>query len=238
MRAKYRYLISVYIMVIVSMMIIGVLGSKAITAASMSAPVHNRKILIIDAGHGGEDGGATSCTGVLESKINLDIALRLRDVAQLLGCKTVLLRDSDQALHTEGQTIAARKVSDLKRRVQLINEAENAILISIHQNHYSDSRYSGAQVFYGKVTESKNLAQNIQNALQKTLQKNNTRQIKPAEGIYLMQHIQTPGVLIECGFISNPEEETMLRDVEYQKKLCCVIAATYSCFRNEEICST
>lgn len=238
MNSKYRFLIPAYIIAFISMLLIGVCGNKVITVASMSTPISDRKVLIIDAGHGGEDGGATSCTGVLESQINLQITLRLRDVMQLLGCKTILLRDSDEALHTEGQTIAARKVSDLKQRVRLINETENAVLISIHQNHFSDSRYSGAQVFYAPTAESKMLAQQIQNSLQETLQQDNTRQIKAAEGIYLMQHIQTPGVLIECGFLSNPEEEAKLRDAEYQKKLCCVIASNCSRFLHEEECST
>ena len=200
----------------------------------MSAPITNRKVIIIDAGHGGEDGGATSCTGVLESNLNLQISLRLRDRMELLGCKTILLRDSDDALHTEGQTIAARKISDLKQRVHIINETDNAVLISIHQNHFSDSRYAGTQVFYAPTAESKMLAQNIQAAMKETLQSNNTRQIKAADGIYLMQHIQTTGVLVECGFISNPAEESNLRDSEYQKKLCCVIASSCSRFLHEQ----
>lgn len=234
MNLKYHVLIPTFCAALISILLFSIFGNSLITTVMMSAPISDRKVIIIDAGHGGEDGGATSCTGVLESNLNLEISLRLRDLMELLGCKTILLRDSDDALHTDGQTIAARKISDLKQRVHIINETDNAVLISIHQNHFSDSRYAGTQVFYAPTAESKMLAQNIQTATKETLQPNNTRQIKAADGIYLMQHIQTPGVLVECGFISNPAEEANLRDSEYQMKLCCVIASSCSRFLHEQ----
>ena len=124
------------------------IGSGAVTASVQSEGVERNHRIVIDAGHGGIDGGATSCTGVLESTINLQIALRLNDLMHLLGYETVMIRTTDTSVYTEGNTIAAQKVSDLKERVRIVNETENAILISIHQNIFPDSRYDGAQVFY------------------------------------------------------------------------------------------
>ena len=189
---------------------------------------HNPYKVIIDAGHGGVDGGATSCTGVLESQLNLEIALRLEELMKLLGYESVMVRRTDISVYTEGETIAAKKVSDLKQRVKIVNETENGILISIHQNKFSDSRYSGAQVFYAKDSQSKELATQLQASFISTLNPGSKRMAKQASGIYLMDKIKNPGILIECGFLSNLKEESMLRDPDYQKKLCSVIAATLS----------
>ncbi len=214
-----------YALIFLSVLLITLLGSNAITTMSQAAPLENRHTIVIDAGHGGEDGGATSCSGVLESSINLEIALRLDDLMHFLGYKTIMIRTSDTAIHTQGNTIAARKASDLKQRVKLANETENALLISIHQNYFSDSRYSGAQVFYAPTEQSKELALLLQRQFSLYLQKENKRTIKKASGVYLMEHIDCPGILIECGFLSNPTETANLGDPVYQKKLCCVIAS-------------
>ena len=201
-------------------------GSEAVTALKQNAPVPRSHCFVIDAGHGGVDGGATSCTGVLESTINLEIALKLNDLMQLLGYDTVMIRTTDTSIHTKGESIAAQKISDLKERVRIVNETENAILISIHQNTFSDSRYGGAQVFYAAAEGSQLLAQKLQTAFSETVNPGSRRKCKTARGIYLMEHVERTGILVECGFLSNPEEETKLRSDEYQKKLCCVIAAT------------
>ncbi len=220
----------VYILVFTSVITIAVSGSRAITVATEHEPLRQRSTIIIDAGHGGVDGGATSCTGILESNMNLEIALRLDDLMHLLGIKTVMIRNTDCSVYTQGETIAAKKVSDLKERVRIVNETENAVLVSIHQNYFSDSRYSGAQVFYAPTNDSNLFAQQLQNTLITALNPGSNRKSKHADGIYLMQHISCPGVLIECGFLSNPEEEAQLRDAAYQKKLCAVIASVCSSF--------
>ena len=200
--------------------------SRAATVFSENRPFAGRHCFVIDAGHGGEDGGATSCTGILESTFNLDIALRLDAIFHLLGYQTKMIRTTDTAIHTQGSTIAARKASDLKERVRIANTTENAVLVSIHQNYFQESAYSGAQVFYPKTSESEILASKLQNAFRATLNPGSTRREKAATGVYLMEHISCPGVLIECGFLSNPEEEAKLRSAGYQKQLCCVIAVT------------
>ncbi len=201
-------------------------ASRAVTVLAENSPISREIVFIIDAGHGGEDGGATSCTGVLESQINLEIALRLNDLMHLLGLDTVMIRTTDISVYTQGSTIAAKKVSDLKQRVRIVNETENAFLISIHQNIFSDSRYYGAQVFYN--SQSREVAEQLQTSLVSALNPGSRRKSKSASGVYLMQNIHRPGLLVECGFLSNPEEEALLRAGEYQKKLCCVIAASVS----------
>ncbi len=215
----------VYVLVLLSCLAFSLLADRAVTAFSEAATV--RRCVIIDAGHGGEDGGTTSCTGVLESTLNLEIALRLDDLLHLLGIDTYMLRTTDTALHTQGTTIAARKVSDLKERVRIVNAAEHALLLSIHQNYFSDSRYSGPQVFYAKTDGSKELAQQTQSLLH-LLGSGSDRQCKLADGVYLMQHVTCPAILVECGFLSNPDEEARLRSAAYQKKLCCALAAACS----------
>lgn len=205
-------------------------GSTAVTTAVQTGPVDREYTVVIDAGHGGIDGGATSCTGKLESSYNLEIALRLNDLLRLLGYDTVMTRTTDTSIYTEGNTIASQKVSDLKERARIVNETDNAILISIHQNTFSDSRYSGAQVFYANTEGSKELATLLQNSFCAAVNPGSKRGCKQAGSVYLMQNIQTTGVLIECGFLSNAGEEAKLRSAEYQRKLCCVIGSALSEF--------
>ena len=201
-------------------------GSRATSVIAQKIPMERKHTVIIDAGHGGEDGGATSCTGKLEKEYNLEIAMRLNDLMHLMGLHTKMVRTTDISVYTQGQTIAAKKVSDLKNRVNAVNETENGLLVSIHQNTFSDGKYSGAQVFYAAEGESQELAEQLQNTFCQTLNPGSNRRCKRADGVYLMEHIEKTGILVECGFLSNVQEEAKLRRSEYQKKLCCVIAAT------------
>lgn len=219
-----------YLLVVILFIAIAAGTDQAVSTALQRGGVDREYILIIDPGHGGVDGGATSCTGVLESQINLEISLKLRDMLQLLGHKTQMIRTTDISIYTRGETIAAKKVSDLRERVRIVNETEDAVLISIHQNTFSDSRYSGAQVFYPQTEGSQKLAEALQNALIQTINPTSNRKAKKAQGVYLMEHIEKPGILIECGFLSNAQEEAKLRDPDYQKKLCAVIAASVSTY--------
>ena len=221
-------IIALYSIVFVIVISLVLTGNRLVTAISQQWPLSAERYIVIDAGHGGIDGGATSCTGILESRINLEIALRLNDLLHLMGVHTIMIRSDDRSVYTSGQTIAAKKVSDLKERVRLVNDTPNAILVSIHQNTFPDRRYYGAQVFYGNAGSSKELAQQMQSDLVSTLNPGSSRTIKPGDGIFLLDKINTTGILIECGFISNPEEEAKLRDCAYQKKLACVVACVCS----------
>ena len=227
-KVSYKTLLPIYILILAVFLFVAIGGSRAVTVWSASAPVTDRKTVVIDAGHGGVDGGATSCTGILESRFNLEIATKLNDLMHLLGIQTQMIRETDCSVYTKGETISQKKVSDLRERVRIVNSIDDCVLISIHQNHFTDSKYSGAQVFYAQTTGSRELSQKLQDNIKTILNPNSNRQIKKADGIYLMQHINTPGVLIECGFLSNPQEEYLLRTDAYQQKLCSVIACTVS----------
>ena len=223
-----KKLVPVYLLVIIATLSVGFIMDKAVTVLAPAKLERPSTVYIIDPGHGGIDGGATSCTGILESQLNLEIALRLNDLMHLLGQHTIMIRTTDKSVYTSGTTIAAQKASDLKQRVRIVNEIENGVLISIHQNIFSDGKYAGSQVFYSNDTESKVIAEKLQINFMKFIDPSNNRKTKPANGIYLMEHITQPGILIECGFLSNIEEEAKLRSRSYQMRMCAVIATTVS----------
>ena len=146
----------------------------------------------------------------------------------LLGIQTKMIRTTDRSVYTTGTSLSAKKMSDLKERVRLANETDNAVLISIHQNTFSDSFYNGAQVFYN--TKGETLAKNLQRNFVDYLNPGSRRKAKQADKIYLMEHVKSTAVLIECGFISNPEEAKLLNTDSYQKCISSLIAATVSNF--------
>lgn len=201
------------------------IGGYVVTVMSENKPIEREHCIIIDPGHGGEDGGAVSYSNLPESGYNLEIAIRLQKLLQLMGYETKLIRTDDVSIYTRGETLAQKKISDLRERVRIANETKGAVLLSIHQNHYSDPQFHGAQVFYAGTEGSKSLAKLLQGLFVASINPGSRRQIKKSSGVYLMDHIVCPGVLIECGFLSNPEEEQKLRDPIYQKKIGMVIAA-------------
>ena len=221
------------ITVLLLLLLIG-FGSRSVTVISETMPLTNRRCFVIDPGHGGVDGGAISCTGRPESQYNLEISLRLRDLMNFLGCKTRMIRTTDISVYTQGDTIAQKKISDLKQRVRICGEYENTILLSIHQNTFSDSRYHGPQVFFAQTEGSEDLARHLQADLTAALDPDSSRQAKKASGIYLLDHVACPAVLIECGFLSNHKDEAALRSPDYQKELCCVIASSITSHFSEE----
>lgn len=195
-------------------------------AAPAASWPDGERVWVVDPGHGGEDGGAVSVTGVPESQINLAISKRLDALLGFYGQNCYLMREEDISLHDpEAQTLREKKVSDLHNRAETVQALDGAVLVSIHQNMFPQSRYHGSQVFYAPTQGSQALAEDFQTALQMNLQPDNTRQAKPiGDNVYLMNHVDCPAVLVECGFLSNPEEEAMLRQENYQIKLAAVAA--------------
>ena len=185
--------------------------------------------LVIDAGHGGEDGGAVSVSGISESELNLAVARRLDAVLGFCGVSPVMLRQEDVMLSDPGgKTMRARKVSDLHNRAKAVEQVENAVLISIHQNSFTDPKYSGAQVFYAPTPDSQGFAERTQELLRVNLSPGNDRQAKPIpQTVYLMNHISCKAILVECGFLTNPEEDRLLQKPDYQLKLAVTLAGAY-----------
>lgn len=201
--------------------------SRALPAFANAAKKEDH-IYVLDAGHGGEDGGAVSGAGAKESDINLAITLKLNELIRFLGKKTILTRSSDISIYSDGaQTLREKKTSDLKNRVELVNKTKHAVLISIHQNSLpSVPSVHGAQVFYSAVEPSAQLAASIQNAMNIGINLQNQKEEKRIDpSIYLMKMSLRPAVLIECGFMSNAEEAEKLQSPDYQKKLAVAIAA-------------
>lgn len=155
------------------------------------------QIIIIDAGHGGEDGGAVSESGVLEKDINLSIANNSADLLKIFGYKVVQTRTDDVSLDNGEDSVHSRKVADLKKRLEIFNSDKNNIVISIHQNKFSQSKYYGTQIFYSpNNSQSQNLAECIRNSVKKCLQPDNERQCKKADGsIYLLKRLKTRPLL-------------------------------------------
>lgn len=186
-------------------------------------------LVIIDPGHGGEDGGAVSTDGaVKESGLNLSIALRVEDLMRFLGQATAMTRREDVSIHSpESRTAREKKVSDLHNRVALVNSREGALLLSIHQNSLPSSTVThGAQVFWNSKEGAEELAQSVQDALNIAVNAENEKKTKaiPAT-IYLMKNINVPGILVECGFLSNKEETALLQQPDYQVRLATAITA-------------
>lgn len=181
-------------------------------------------LVIIDPGHGGEDGGAVGHDGIVEKNINLKISLALRDALKLLGYETIMTREKDKAIYDESAiNLRQKKRSDLKNRLSIINKNSNkdSIFISIHQNKFPNEKYSGTQLFFSKNNpKSENLAVYIRENITSKLQPKNEREIKEATSkIFLLNNSKIPSVTIECGFLSNKEESQKLNDENYQKKL-------------------
>lgn len=198
------------------------LRTSTVNAESVQLPV-----VIIDSGHGGEDGGTSSSSGIIEKDINLNIALKVDSLFKAYGFKTIMVRDGDYMIYDSScKTIREKKVSDIHNRMNIMQSNPNSIFISIHQNHFDESKYSGAQVFYSTGDpQSEVIAQCLQDSIVSKLQPGNTRHIKPSgTEIYLLHHAKTPAVMVECGFLSNSGEAQLLNDSEYQLKMAMAIA--------------
>ena len=214
-------LILILISLIFSVIYIAYNGNYTPTFVKTTTP----RQVVIDAGHGGEDGGAV-VGNICEKDINLKIARILKELLDISGFETIMTRDEDVSIHDEGsKSLRRKKRSDIGNRLEIANKNPNSIFVSIHQNKFPQTKYWGAQVFYGlKDENSKNLAENIQNNIVYMTQPENKRNIKPICGdVYLIKNATVPAVLCECGFMSNAKEMALLLDPEYQKKMAFAI---------------
>jgi N-acetylmuramoyl-L-alanine amidase len=194
--------------------------SKQNTVATMSLPVSN-KVIIIDAGHGIPDEGAESSNGISEAKINLNIALKVQSLLEQSGAKVILTRSDDNAIYDiDSKTLKQKKISDLKNRVKIGNESSADIFVSVHLNKIPQQQYSGWQTFFKSSDENSiKLAKSIQNNLNEAIQKENNRSALKLDTVYIMKKVEIPISIVECGFLSNPEEEKNLLEDKYQDRL-------------------
>ena len=211
----------VALLLIISIAIFGARLIEAKYVYANSDQINIGQVIIIDAGHGGEDPGAIGINGKYEKDLNLQIALVIGEELKSRGYTVVYTRTQDKMLYLPEENIKGmRKISDLKNRCKLTEEYENGILVSIHMNSYGASKYSGLQVYYMDGNEeSALLATKIQQSVKNSLQPNNKRQIKSGKDMYILEHSNLNAVLIECGFLTNAEECEKLSQKEYQKEL-------------------
>lgn len=190
-----------------------------LSARRVSLPSYG-KVVVIDAGHGEPDGGAVGKSGVKEQEINLKIAEYTQGFLEQSGMEVIMTRADEQGLQDSGNTIRQKKRSDMSNREKLMNQQDVSLFVSIHMNKFSDSKYSGPQVFYSPNHEkSKEMAEILQSELISVLEPASKREIKRAgNDIYLLKKAKVPAVLVECGFLSNAQEEQKLLDEKYQKE--------------------
>lgn len=226
-KARNKIILSAVLLLILSSVTFGSVVVSKMTAVDASSDKLINATVIVDAGHGGVDGGTSADDGTLEKHLNLQIALKLESILKSMGINTVMTRTEDISIHDESaNTIRNKKISDLKNRLSIINNTDDSVFVSIHQNHFSNPIYYGTQIFYSKNNpESSILANSIRQSVISVLQKDNTREIKQSgTDIYLLHHAQTPAVMVECGFLSNADETAKLKDENYQRKLAFMIA--------------
>ncbi|MBR2744506.1 MAG: N-acetylmuramoyl-L-alanine amidase CwlD [Clostridia bacterium] len=194
--------------------------SKSETVATVTLPVTN-KVIVIDAGHGVPDEGAESSNGISEAKINLNIALKLQSLLEQSGATVVLTRSDDNAIYDiDSKTLKQKKISDLKNRVKIGNESSADAFVSIHLNKIPQKQYSGWQTFYNSSNENSiKLAKSIQNSLNESIQKENNRVAMKLDTVFIVKKVEIPLTIVECGFLSNPEEEKDLLNDDYQNRL-------------------
>ncbi len=237
-KIKAKLILSITLLSIFSVLLIGTNIVNKLLAVDVSADAEKFQTVIIDAGHGGPDGGTSADDGTLEKELNLQIAEKLNEILKSMGIKTIMTRTTDISINdSTAQTIRQKKISDIKNRLKIINETDDAVFVSIHQNHFSDSKYSGTQVFYSKNNPlSQDLASSIRLPVITYLQPQNSREIKQSgTEIYLLYHAEKPAVMVECGFLSNKSETENLKDEAYQKKLAFMIAlGIVDYFKNTE----
>lgn len=225
-----RWATGAAVFLLASVSLLSLLARPSAASALSHSAAAVQPVIILDAGHGGADGGAVSADGTAESGINLAVTLRLRDFFGLMGCRTLLTRQDDASLASpESETLRQEKVSDTRNRAALINSVPGARLISIHQNTLpGHPEVHGAQSFYGPVAGSEGYALSVQQALNDAINKGNEKRAKAIGGdIYIMSHAACPAILVECGFLSSSAETALLRLPEYQTKLAVSIGCGY-----------
>lgn len=212
-------------------------NEKGALPVSLTDIERETPVIVLDAGHGGIDGGCTSAEGVPEKGINLDILLKLRDLLEINGYEVRVTRDTDRSIHDDGvEGIAAQKSSDMDNRLAIFNESDNAVCISIHQNQFTDPKYSGAQMFYsGSNSTSEDLARALQERFREFLQPDNEREVKLCgKELFLCYYSNNPTVMAECGFLSNPDEAAMLNNEEYRSKVAFTLFSGINDFVNRK----
>lgn len=218
--SKKRFgIISTILLISLFVFVFQVASSKQ-TVQTVSLPVSN-KVIVLDAGHGKPDEGAQSSNGTTEAETNLKITLKVQSLLEQSGATVVLTRSDENAIYDlDKTTLRQKKISDIHNRVKIGNESSADIFVSIHLNKISQQQYYGWQCFYKQNDEkSTALAKSLQENLNDSIQKENKRVAMKLDNVYIIKHVEIPISIVECGFLSNPEEEAQLLNDDYQNRL-------------------
>lgn len=219
------------VMIVLSVNLTQKIGDIAASGEGLIKP----PTVLVDAGHGGVDGGAVSpIDGTVEKSLNLQIACKLRDMLRMFGVQVKMTRESDISVHDDdAQTIRRKKVTDLKNRLNMLNNGCCDTLISVHMNIFSQGKYHGTQVFYGGLNpQSEVLAKSVQENIKSLIQQDNSRvQKKSGKNIYLLYNARKPAIMAECGFLSNSDDLSLLKTHEYQMKIAGAISCGFIAYK-------
>ena len=220
---KIKRLVIIFVMLMMSMTYVSVkrIDRNIGDAVQVTTLPVSGKVVILDAGHGTPDEGAESNNGTTEAQINLVIVLKIQQLLEQSGCTVILTRSNENAIYDlDAKTLKQKKVSDIHNRVKIGNDSSADIFVSIHLNKIAQQQYYGWQTFFNTSNEqSKVLAEEIQNNLNEVIQKENHRIAMKLNTVYIMKHVEIPISIVECGFLSNPQEEKELQQEEYQNRL-------------------
>ncbi len=222
MRERIRITVfCVYVLCLFSFIMFSLNKSDNKVMSTVNPVNKNEFVIIVDAGHGGSDGGAVASDGTFESVLNLQIANKLNDVLSAVGFNTYMTRTDDNSIGDSSSTIRSEKVSDIHKRMDIMNSFENCIFVSVHQNFYPGVSSWGTQVFYsGNNNESELIARSVQLSVSDLIQNDNKRTVKKSGSeIYLLYRAEKPAILVECGFMSNKNELEKLKNDTYQKEI-------------------
>ena len=216
---KRLVILGIFLLLVISICVI-MQFKEPETKETVALPVSN-KVIVVDAGHGEPDGGAVSSNGISEAEINLKIALKLHNLLEQSGATVILTRSDENGIYDlDKETLKQKKVSDIKNRVKIGNSSSADIFVSIHLNKIPQQQYSGWQTFFKKDCENgKKLATAIQENLKQAVQKENDRVPMKIDNVYIVKNVEIPLTIVECGFLSNTEEEKQLQDDNYQNRL-------------------
>ena len=238
-REKYIIILCIVFLLSICITDVNTTFKSVVSLNTIASADYSNLNIIIDCGHGGEDGGAVSPDGIVEKDINLSIGLKLEKFFLQNGFNVTMTRRKDISLHSDSaKSLREKKVSDIHNRTDLCNSSDNNILISIHQNKFDDSQYYGTQVFYSPNNPNSSLlAEAIRTSVTELIQKDNTRQCKEStSSIYLLHNAQIPAVIVECGFLSNAQETKLLKTEEYQSEIAYAIFCGFLEYYYNSVC--
>jgi N-acetylmuramoyl-L-alanine amidase len=237
LKNKIPFIITLFCCVTVAALAASVRAAESPKASETAADASEKRVIVLDAGHGGLDSGCVGINGTYEKDVNLDIVKDLGAMLSLAGYEVVYTRTDDISIHDDGvEGVRNQKISDMENRLGIVQKYPDCVFISVHQNRFTDPAYFGGQMFYTTNNPANFRLARIMQGLFSELQPGNDREVKLIDnGLYLFKNTAQPALLIECGFLSNPDDAANLSSAEYRKKVAFTIYTGLARFFGEEV---